>query len=261
MTDPVVPAPLVDTHCHLDFPDFNQDRDQVVSRSLDAGIVYLINVGSSLQNSRQSVALAESFDCVYAAVGIHPHDADGAQAGSVDAVRLLAQRSKVVAIGEIGLDYCKNYSDPKNQMPLFVSLAGLAKDLGLPVIVHSRDAQDDTLKVLRDASCPKVVVHCFSGDEAFLRSCLDLGCSVSFTGNITYKKAEKLRSLAKLVPADRLMIETDAPFLSPEGFRGQRNEPKHLRLLAEVLARERGVDVRTLARTTTANARAFFNLP
>jgi len=254
-------APLIDTHCHLDFPDYDADRDAVVQRSLDAGIVYLITIGSSLERSRRAVSLAQSYTCVYAAVGVHPHDADGTGPGSVDAVRELAGNPKVKAIGEIGLDYFKHYSDPKNQMPLFVALAALAKDMDLPIVVHSRNAGDDTLKVLRGLLPLKAVVHCFSGDKLFLDACLELGFYVSFTCNVTYKKAQALRDTARGVPLERLMLETDAPYLSPEGFRGQRNEPRQVRFVAETIARIKGIDPETVAAATTANAKAFFNLP
>jgi TatD DNase family protein len=255
------PTPFIDTHCHLDFPDYDADRDAVVQRSRDAGVIYLLTVGSSIDHSRRSVSLAQSYTCVYAAVGVHPHEADGTGLECVDVIRELAGHPKVRAIGEIGLDYFKHYSDPNNQRPMFVALGRLAKDLGLPIVVHSRNAGEDTLKVLRDLLPLKAVIHCFSGDRTFLDACLDLGFYVSFTCNITYKNAQTLRDLARDVPLERLMLETDAPYLSPEGSRGQRNEPWAVRTVAETLARIKGIEPEAIAAATTANAKAFFNLP
>ncbi len=251
---------LVDTHCHLDFPEFDNDRREVVRRALDAGIGYIVNIGSSLQGSRRAVELAGEFDCIYAAVGMHPHEADKINQQALDEIKELARKDKVVAIGEIGLDYYKGYSKPVNQKPLFLSLLRLAKGLGLPLVIHTRSAQEDTLAMVREFLPLKGVVHCFSGDSAFLKECLDAGLLVSFTCNITYKKAENLRSLVKEVPLERLMLETDAPFLAPEGMRGRRNEPVFIKDLAEEVARLRREDKEEIARVTTENAKRFFNL-
>jgi len=251
---------LIDTHCHLDFPEFEQDRDEVIRRAKNQGIDYIINIGSSLEGSRKSLELARRYDYIYATAGIHPHEADRFDKKQEVAIRELAKEKKVVAIGETGLDYYKNYSRADNQKPLFVSLVRLAKDLNLPLVIHTRKAQGDTLGILKEAMPLKAVVHCFSGDEDSLKECLDLGFFISFTCNITYKKAEDLRSLVKVVPLERLMLETDAPFLSPEGFRGKRNEPSGVRLLAEEIARIKEISVDEIAGVTTANAKEFFKL-
>jgi TatD DNase family protein len=251
---------LIDTHCHLDFPEFDPDRQEVVSRANKEGIQYIVNIGSSLQGSRRSVGLAQEYECVYATVGIHPHEADRYDHKISGELKELARRNKVVAIGEIGLDYYKNYSRQENQRSLFASLLQLAKEAGLPVVLHNRQAEADTLKLLKEVMPVKAVVHCFSGDEVFLRECLDLGLFVSFTCNITYKKAQKLRDLVRVTPIDRLMLETDAPFLSPDGFRGKRNEPGYVKLLAEEVARIKQVSVEEIARATTGNARSFFKI-
>ncbi|MBU1727162.1 MAG: TatD family hydrolase [Candidatus Omnitrophica bacterium] len=251
---------MIDTHCHLDFPEFDPDRDEVIRRAKEAGIDFIINAGSSLQNSISSVELARRYENVYAAVGIHPHDADTFDKNTLDAIIELAKKDKVVALGEIGLDYFKNFSKKENQLPAFVSLIKVAKDIGLPLIIHSREAKADTLRILKEAMPVSAVVHCFSGDEEFLKSCLDLGFFVSFTCNLTYKKAQNLRDLVKQAPLDRLMLETDAPYLSPEGQRGRRNEPANVRLLAELVAEIRGVSLDDIARATTDNAKKFFRL-
>jgi len=251
---------LVDTHCHLDFPDFKEDLDQVIQRAKDKGIAYIINIGSSLKGSQDAVALAKQYDFIYATVGLHPHEADRIEKTTIERLTELAKEEKVVAIGETGLDYFKNYSKKENQRPLFQALVGIAKDLGLPLVIHNRDAEGDTLAILKEAMPVRAVVHCFSGDDEFLKECLGLGFLISFTCNITYKKADSLRELVKFVPAQSLMLETDAPFLSPEGFRGKRNEPMQVKILAEEVARIKAMDVEEVARVTTDNARKFFNL-
>ena len=251
---------LVDTHCHLDFPEFDQDRDRVIQRSRDSGIDYIINIGSSLSGSQKSCELAQKYDFIYAACGIHPHDADKADEKMLDSLRLIAKKDKIVAIGETGLDYYRNYSRPENQMSLFISLVKLAKEIGLPLVIHSRAAQEDILKVLKSSLPLRAVIHCFSGDEDFLKNCLDLGFFISFTCNLTYKKAENLRNLAKVTPLERLMLETDAPFLSPEGLRGKRNEPLYVKNLAQEISRIKEVSLEEVAGITTENAKKFFNL-
>jgi TatD DNase family protein len=258
---------LIDTHAHLDFPEFNADRDAVIQRALDAGVSRIISIGSSLKGSRDSIDLARCYKGVYATVGMHPHEADKVSKEDLQALRDLASQEKVVAIGEIGLDYFlpagrqgKNYSRPQNQRPFFASLLNLAKELNLAVVIHSRDAATDTLKFLKEIKPVKAVVHCFSGDADFLRSCLEEGFFVSFTCNITYKKAQGLRDLVKAAPLERLMLETDAPFLPPEGLRGKRNEPAHVKALAEEIARIKNLASEEIARVTSENAIKFFNL-
>ena len=251
---------LIDTHCHLDFPEFEPDRDEVIRLSQEKGITRIINIGSSLEGSIASVALAQKYESVYASVGLHPHEADRYNSDMLVQLRKLAGQNKVVAIGEVGLDYFKHYSGQENQKKLFPAMIDLAKDLQLPLVIHSREAEDDTLAMLKDKMPLRAVVHCFSGDRDFLNSCLKLGFFISFTCNITYKKAGPLRELAALVPLERLMLETDAPFLSPEGFRGKRNAPWQVALLAEEFAKLRNKEVAEIAEITTQNAKAFFKL-
>jgi len=253
-------AKLIDTHCHLDFSEFDRDRDTVVRRSLDNGIEYIINIGSSLAGSKRSLELAQEYDCVYASVGIHPHEADSFTPKTQSALSELAVKEKVVAIGEIGLDYFKNYSQAESQRTVFISLIKLAKEKNLPLVIHSRQAQEDTLRILQEHMPLRAVVHCFSGDADFLKACLGLGFFVSFTCNITYKKAQNLRELVKIAPLERLMLETDAPFLAPEGYRGKRNEPMHVKILAEEIARIKEIPLDSVAAQTSHNAELFFGL-
>ena len=251
---------LVDTHCHLDFPEFDRDRDEVIKRARRDGIDYIVNIGSSLEGSKKSIELSRTYDFIYATVGIHPHEADRCDKKIQDVLKGLATHDKVVAIGEIGLDYYKNYSQAENQKSLFISLVKLAKELDLPLVIHNRQAQEDTLKILKPAIPHKIVVHCFSGDDNFLKQCLSLGFFISFTCNITYKKAENLRNLVRITPLDRLLLETDAPYLPPEGFRGKRNEPLYVKYPAQEIARIKEISIEEVARVTTENAKQFFKL-
>ncbi|MCM8779749.1 MAG: TatD family hydrolase [Candidatus Omnitrophica bacterium] len=252
---------LIDTHCHLDFPDFDNDRDQVLARAKDNGVGFIINIGSSLENSRSSLELARKYDFIYAAVGIHPHEADSFSQEGYEEIKKIAKENKVVAIGEIGLDYFKNFSKEQNQQRQFHELAGLAKELRLPIVIHCRQAQREVLETLKPIMPHKIVVHCFSGDRDFLKHCLELGFFVSFTLNITYKKAQELRKLVEVVPMDRLFLETDAPFLPPEGMRGKRNEPALVKKLAEEISKIKGISFQQVEEATTLNAKEFFNLP
>jgi TatD DNase family protein len=251
---------LVDTHCHLDFPEFDADRAEVINRAKVAGVEYIVNVGSSIEGSRRSVTLAQKYPGVYAVIGIHPHESDSANEAAKQEIKELSGKEKVAAIGESGLDYYRNFSKPENQKPLFIFHIKLAKEKNLPLVIHSRQAETDTLSIVKDNMPFKGVVHCFSGDGKFLKNCLDFGFYISFTCNITYKKAENLRAVVKLTPLDRMMLETDAPYLSPEGFRGKRNEPMQVSLLAQEIARLKGVSVAEISRVTTDNAKVFFNL-
>jgi len=251
---------LIDTHCHLDFPEFQQDREVVINRAKDNNVEYIINIGSSLKGSQESLSLSKRYECIWAAVGMHPHDADEFNSEAFVQLQEFSKAQKVVAIGETGLDFYKNYSSKQNQLKLFYALIDLAKKSKLPLIIHSRQAQDDVVRILKECMPLDAVVHCFSGDEHFLQTCLELGFFVSFTCNITYKKAQGLRDLVKLTPLGRLMLETDAPFLSPEEFRGRRNEPMYVSLLAQHIAKIKEIDVMEVEKVTTENAKRFFKI-
>jgi len=252
---------LTDTHCHLDFKDFEDDRDDVIRRSREQGIGFIVNVGSSMEGTRRSIEIAEKNTFIYAAAGIHPHEADKVTDEDLKLFRKFLDRQKVVAVGEIGLDYYKGISSEANQKKLFKRLLEEAKDRDLPLIIHNRDAHKDTLGILRDVVGRSIeaVMHCFSGNSGFLKECLDMGMFVSFTCNLTFKNAGRLREIARLVPMERLLLETDAPFLAPQAFRGRRNEPAYVKYLAEELARIKGLSFEEVCRVTTANARQFFN--
>ncbi|MGD0336655.1 MAG: TatD family hydrolase [Candidatus Omnitrophota bacterium] len=251
---------FIDTHCHLDFPEFDSDREEVIGRCKKNGIDYIINIGSSVSNSEASLLLAKSHDFIYATIGIHPHEADNFKHEWLDSIRKMAGERKVVAIGEIGLDYYKNYSRKDNQLLLFKELVVLAKEFNLPLVIHNRQAEADTLRILREVMPAKTVVHCFSGDESFLKECLALGFYISFTCNITYKKAQGLRDIVKLAPLERMFLETDAPYLPPEGLRGKRNDPLNVKYVAQEVANIKQETIDMVAEVTTVNAKGFFDL-
>lgn len=253
---------LIDTHCHLDFPEFDADREGVMARAKEAHVEYIINVGSSLENSRAAVKLSKEFPAVFASVGIHPHDAKDFSQDNLLEIKELSKNHKVIAIGEVGLDFYRNLSEEHVQEHAFRKFIGLAKEQNLPLIFHCRQAQADFLRILKEESFPGIrgVVHCFSGDKDFLRECLDLGFYISFTCNVTYKKADNLRAVLKLVPEERLLLETDAPYLSPEGFRGKRNEPYQVKLLAEYIAKIRNTTLDEISQATTENTKRLFGI-
>lgn len=253
---------LIDTHCHLDFKDFDNDRDGAIGRAISKGVVRIINVGSSLEGSRRSVDLAKKYDIIYASVGIHPHEADSVTDDAISEVKELAKEKKVVAIGEVGLDYYRNLSPKDKQVEAFKKFIHLAGSLKLPLIIHSREADQDLINILKSEKTKEQsgVIHCFSGDGRFLKECLGLGFSVSFTSNLTFKKAEALREVAKTVPVERVLLETDAPYLAPEGMRGKRNEPAYLTYLVNEWVKLTCLSKEDIGRITTHNANELFKL-
>jgi TatD DNase family protein len=258
---------LIDTHCHLDFPDFDNDREAVIERARQQGIGYIINIGSSLQASKNSIELAQRYDFIYATLGLHPHEAENFNPAILKEINLLVKEKKVVAIGEIGLDYYFREEPKKDikilQEKLFRDLIGVARENELPLVIHNRNADFDLLSILKSEFKNKTisgVVHCFSSDEEFLHTCLSLGFCISFTCNITYKKADNLRNLIKATPLDKLLLETDAPFLPPQIYRGKKNEPANVEILAQEIAKLKGVSFNEVADRTTRNAKDLFCL-
>lgn len=253
---------IIDTHCHLDFKDFDRDLDHVLDRAREKGIVRIINVASSLEGARRAVELSKIYDIVYASIGIHPHDTGSFTDKIFDEVEELAAGNKVVAIGEVGLDYYKNLSPREKQISVFKEFISLAGKKKLPLIIHSREADEDILKVLKSEKIggEGAVIHCFSGSGQFLKECLDMGFYISFTCNLTFKNAGNLKELAKAVPIERVLLETDAPFLAPEGMRGKRNEPAYLTYLVEEWSRITGLSKDDIERITTHNANKLFKL-
>lgn len=254
---------LVDTHCHLDFPDYADDLEEALLRAASSGVERMVIPGTSVASSEKAVALAGTHSGIYAAVGIHPHEADKAHSSDIKRLReTIVDNDKIVAVGEIGLDNYKGYSLPENQKRLFREHLSLALELDLPVILHSRDAGEDLMGILHEAdpSVLRGVCHCFSGSGELLREALDLGLFVSFAGNISFEKASLLRKLARDVPLDKLLLETDSPYLTPVPFRGKRNEPAYVRYLLDVYAGIYGRAPEDIAAATTHNANRLFCL-
>jgi len=258
---------LVDSHCHIDGDQFDEDRDEVVQRAKEAGVEMMLNVGTGDPHSedfRKAVAVAEKYDNVYASVGVHPHDAklydDQAENHLVE---LVQSSKKVIAWGEIGLDFYYDHSPRDLQIEVFRRQVRKARDLGLPIIIHSRDADEETIELLK-AECSGDfrggIMHCFGGTPEMAKQLMDIGFLISFAGNVTFKKAENLRESAKVVPLDKLLVETDCPFLTPVPFRGKRNEPAFVEHTARFLAEFYGVSFEMLAEHTTRNFLSFFKL-
>ncbi|EEG76593.1 TatD family hydrolase [Dethiobacter alkaliphilus] len=252
---------LIDTHAHLNDKRFSDDLPSVLERAKAAGVEIIINVGYDLASSENSLKFSDRFPQMYAAVGIHPHEAAQTPKGSLEGLRRLAVENKVVALGEMGLDYYYDHSPRPVQQEMFRRQIRLALELDLPVIVHDRDAHHDVLTILREEGAVKGVMHCFSGDVAFARQCLDLGFYLSLAGPVTFKNAKDLAAVAREVPLERLLLETDAPYLAPVPYRGKRNEPAHVAVVAQKVAEIRETDVASIARQTTENAKRLFNLP
>ncbi len=253
---------IIDTHAHLDFPDYKSDLESVLSRAKQADVGCIINVGTNLASSKKSVVLANRFNNVYASIGVHPHDAANVSEQDWQALESLAKESKVVAIGETGLDYYRNRSPHEDQQRVFHKHLAFAKTNNLPVIIHCRDASSDCLKILDEHKngTLKGVVHCFSGTREIAKKCINMGLYVSFAGPITFSNANTLREVAKSIPVERLLMETDSPFLSPQPKRGERNEPSYLSFIIPVLADIYGLSLKDIERITTFNACKVFGI-
>ena len=257
---------LIDTHSHLDDARYDGDRESVIARAREAGVHTMVTIGCDLASSRQAVALAERYPFIYASVGVHPHEVKEIGDDWYDELRRLAQHAKVVAYGEIGLDYHYNHSPPKLQRERFREQICLARDLRLPIVIHTREAQEDTVAILREEHAEDIggVFHCFSGDAWLAKDALDLGFYLSFSGVLTFQNAVMLRDILKTVPMDRLLIETDCPYLTPAPHRGQRNEPAFVKLVAEKIAEVKGggsMSLEEIGRITSDNARRLFRIP
>lgn len=249
---------FIDTHVHLDFDQFGHEQDEVVERAAQAGVTHMINVSSSLEGSRHSVELAQRFPSVYAAIGIHPHDAAQVTEENLAELVRLAGRPKVVAVGEIGLDYFKSEGAPELQQQAFEAQMDLARRVGLPIIVHNRDADEDIMALLKKHAGQDGVVHFFSSGLDYAKNILDLALYISFTGVVTFGKERD--DVIDYVPLDRVLIETDAPFAAPEPYRGKRCEPAHVVEVARKIAKVKGLSLEEVGRATSANAEHLFGL-
>lgn len=268
---------MIDTHCHLEMNAFDKDREDVIKRSKEAGLEAIITIGSDFEGCKGAVELSEKYDFVYATVGIHPHDAKDFTEDVFNQIKkwttivrsqnknsklqtLNSQLSKIVAIGEIGLDYHYDHSPREIQREVFEKQLQYANEINLPVIIHSREAKKDTLKIVEESNITKGVMHCFSGDMDMAEKAMAMGLYISVAGPVTFKNAAKLREIAKAIPDDYLLIETDAPYLTPEPCRGKRNEPAFIVHTAKAIADLRGISFEDIDRITTLNAKRLFNI-
>jgi TatD DNase family protein len=248
---------VIDTHTHLDALD--EDAAQVVARARDAGVKRILTVGTDVAGSRRALEYADAFDEVFAIIGIHPHDANNATDEDVAEIRELLAHPKAVAAGEMGLDWFRDYAPREKQLTLFAAMLAVATETEKPAVIHTRAADDDTVAALRDFD-GRVILHCFSSPH-LLPAALERGWYVSFAGNVTFPKAVDLRLAAREVPADRILAETDAPYLAPQAVRGKRNEPAYVMHTLAGLAEARNEDAGELEAQIDANARACFDLP
>lgn len=254
---------FVDTHAHVDFPQFDVDRDEVIRRAVGAGVDLIIDVGIDTVTSARAVDLAKKYAQIYASVGIHPHEAEKATDKELERIRELAANEKVVAIGEIGLDYHYPRSPAAVQIRAFRRQIRMAKELGLPVIIHSRESNRDVLQVIKEEEASLVggIMHCFSGDLREAIEFLSLGFLISIAGPVTFRNAHRLRDVVTGLPLDSLLLETDCPFLSPHPYRGQRNEPMRVINVAREIASLKKISLSEVGQRTTANARRILKLP
>lgn len=252
---------LIDSHAHLEMREFDHDRDDVIRRAAEAGVEAIVTVGTTLRDCGKALAIAARHANVYAALGIHPHDVKGIDEKTYDSLRKLVGRPKVVAYGEIGLDFFRNRSPRDVQIRCFSEQLELADEFDLPVIIHDREAHVETLRILKAWKGEKRgIVHCFSGDAVMAKQCLDIGFYISIPGPVTYPKAEKIIEVVRKVPLERLLVETDAPYLAPQAYRGKRNEPAYVIHAARKIAEIKGLTLADVAAATTQNARAVFGM-
>ena len=251
---------IIDSHAHLEMPQFEKDLEAVLDRASEAGIKFIISAGSTLKSCYEALDLSKD-EKVYAALGIHPHDASSITQNTYREIEALSKNRKVVAIGEIGLDYVKKYSPVEVQQKEFINQLRLARKLGLPVIVHDREAHKDVLRILKEeASGIRGVVHCFSGDMAFAKEVIDSGFYIGIGGPVTYPNAKSLREVVKNIPIERILLETDSPYLAPQAQRGKRNEPSFTTFIAREIANLKGLSYDDVARITSLNTIDLFKI-
>lgn len=252
---------LIDSHAHLEMKEFDSDREEVLRRAGSEGIDFIVTVGTNLKLSLKAVTLAEQYENIYATVGIHPHDVAKTDNKTLDALKELVQtRKKIVAYGEIGLDYFRNISSQEKQLESFGMQLELAKELNLPVVIHDREAHQQSLETVKASGVRRGVFHCFSGDYEMAKKCLDLGFYISIPGVVTFNKSQTIQDVAERVPLSFLLLETDAPYLTPVPHRGKRNEPSFIVHTAKKVAQIRKISWEEVARETSMNAMSLFGI-
>jgi TatD DNase family protein len=255
---------LIDSHAHIQGKEYAGEVEAVIARAREAGVEKIIAVGGAgdMSSNTEAIALAKTFPDIYATVGMHPHDAKDVGADELKELKELAAAPKVIAVGETGLDYFYDHSPREVQRRVFTQFIQMARETALPIVVHERDAANDAAQLLRGEGEGKIrgVIHCFTGNYEAACAYLDLGFYISFTGIITFKNAEPLRDVVRRVPLDRMLVETDSPYLTPVPYRGRRNEPAYVRYVAEAVAKISGVSLEEVARLTTQNVQELFGI-
>ena len=251
---------LYDSHAHLDDDAFDADRSEVIEKIKASGVGLINNIGASIKSSQASIELAEKYDFIRAVVGVHPSETHGMTEADIDTLRKMAGHKKVVAIGEIGLDYHYDDTDPETQKVWFRRQLQLAKELGLPVVIHDRESKGECIEILKEMNISNGVFHCFSGSAETAKQLLDMGFYISFTGVLTFKNARRAIEALKIIPLDRLFIETDCPYMAPEPHRGTRNDSRLVRFVAEKVAEVKGISYDEAVNATCKNAIEFFKL-
>ncbi|WP_063303957.1 MULTISPECIES: TatD family hydrolase [unclassified Pseudovibrio] len=256
---------LVDSHCHLDFPDFAEERDQIIERAHESGVKLMVTICTRVRKFEQIKEIAEAYDSVYCSVGTHPHQAGEETDVTTEELVEIAKHPKVVAIGEAGLDYFYDNASPEDQEKVLRTHIAAARETQLPLVIHSRDADEDMMRILEEemkAGCFPALLHCFSSGKELAMKGLELGLYISFSGILTFKRSTELREIAAELPMDRLLVETDAPYLAPQPWRGKRNEPAYVAHTNKVLAEALGVSEDVMAKATTQNfLRLFSKVP
>jgi len=253
---------LIDSHTHLDMEDFDADRDLVIKRALQGGVARMVTIGIDPATSIKSIEIANQYPFIYATVGYHPHNAKEVTSEALEKLRTLASNPKVVAWGEIGLDFFRRHSPPDKQVEAFERQLDMAFELDLPVVIHDREAHGDLLSILmKRKRLYQGVIHCFSGNYDFAMALIEMGFYISFPGTVTYKNAMDTRIAATRIPLEKLLVETDCPYLAPVPFRGKRNEPLYVRFTAERIAQLREMELDEFSQATSTNAMRLFNLP
>lgn len=253
---------LIDSHAHLDMPEFHRDRNDVIQRAKENGIDYILTVGIDTKACKEALALAKEYPSVYAILGIHPHNTWQIDESTYPLLKRFMQHDKVCALGEIGLDFFRNLSPPDVQTKGFREQIALAKDCKLPIVVHDRNAHQETLSILQEEKAFEVggVIHCFSGDYEMASRCLDMGFYISIPGTVTFKNAVSLQEVVRRIPLDGILLETDSPFLAPVPYRGKRNEPAYVKYVAEKIAAVKKMDVEEVASVTSENVKTLFKI-
>ena len=253
---------LIDSHAHLEMPEFKRDLEAVIQRAQDSGVGYIFIVGTEKRDWKRALEIANAHPSIYVILGVHPHNAKEIDDKTYPILRELCRDRKVKGYGEIGLDFFRNLSPRDVQLKRFREQVGLAKELQLPIVVHDREAHQETLEILKSEKAEECggIIHCFSGDYEMAKECIDIGFCISIPGSITFKNAERFREIVKRLPLESLLVETDAPFITPEPFRGKRNEPSYVKYTAQKVAEIKKVSFEKVAEVTTENALQIFKL-